>query len=138
MIEAELDKQLMIKVNNKVGSLAEITSVISSAGINLLALCAYEIESMVAIMFVTEDNNYAKKLLEERNYEVSEEEVILLSLDNKPGALQRIVDRIAQEGYDLTLMFGSVHRKSEISPIVLITKNNLDVLMLIKTEFSRS
>ena len=31
MIKAELDKQLMIKVNNKVGSLAEITNVVSKA-----------------------------------------------------------------------------------------------------------
>jgi len=137
MIKAELNRQLMVKVNNKVGSLAEITSAVSKAKINMLALCAYEIDNMVAIMFVTEDNNKAKKLLEEHNYEVQEEEIILLSIDNKPGALQSIIERIADEGFELSLMFGSVDKDSVTSPIVIISNNNLDVLMLIKTEFSR-
>ena len=105
--------------------------------INMLALCAYEVSNHVAIMFVTEDNNHAKKLLEERNYEVREEEIILLTISNKPGALQAIIDRLAQEGFDLSLMYGSVDREADTTPLVIISKNNLDVLMLINTEFSR-
>ena len=78
MIKAVLDRQLMISVNNDVGMLAAVTSVITSTGINLLANCAYAIEDKAAFMFVTDDNNAAKKLLESHNVNVHEEEVILL------------------------------------------------------------
>jgi len=138
MIRAELAKQLMIRVNNKVGSLAQIVSVISSHGINMIALCAYEIGQMVAIMFLTEDNNAAKQLLEKNGVAVREEEVIILRIDNKAGALQYVTDKIADAGIDLALMYGSSDPNAETCSIILVAKNNLEVMMLIKTELERS
>jgi len=138
MITGEIAKQLMIRVHNKLGSLAEVISVISAQGINMIALCAYEIENMVAIMFVTEDNNATKSILEKKGFRVNEEEIVLLTIDNKPGTLQRVTDKIAEAGIDLTLMYGSVAASAETCSIVLISKNNLDVMMLIKTELERS
>ena len=62
MIKAVLDRQLMISVNNDVGMLAAVTSVITSTGINLLANCAYAIDDKAAFMFVTDDNNISISL----------------------------------------------------------------------------
>lgn len=137
-ISAELSKQLMIMVDNKVGKLAEVTSAISSSGINLVAICAYEIENMVAMMFVTEDNNAAKKLLESAGLKVQEEEVILLSVENKPGALQTVTNQLAEAGADLTLIYGSVDKDAEMFRNVVHCKNNLDAMMVIKTLIERS
>ena len=138
MIKAVLDRQLMISVNNDVGMLAAVTSVITSTGINLLANCAYAIDNRAAFMFVTDDNNAAKKLLESHNVNVQEQEVILLSIDNKPGVLRAVTDKMAETGIDLTLMYGSVDPGAEVARLVLVAKNNLDVMMLIKTELERS
>ena len=138
MVHAELDKQLMIMVNNSIGSLAEVTSVISASGINLVALCAYEIGNKVAVMFITEDNNASKRLLEKQGFHVQEEEVILLSISNKPGALQVVTEKIAAAGISLRLIYGSVEKKGPTSRIVIIADNNLDVMMIIKTELERS
>ena len=60
MIKADLDRQLMIHLKDTAGTLAEVLSVVSSSGINIIELCAYAIDGMVAIMFVSEDNNAAK------------------------------------------------------------------------------
>lgn len=137
MVRAELGRQLMIRLDNKVGSLAEVTSIIAASGINLIAICAYEVDNTVAVMFVTEDNNGSRRLFEDRGIGVQEEEVILLTVDNKPGALQRVTEKIAEAGIDLHLLYGSVEKGSEASRIVIISRNNLDVMMLIKTELER-
>ncbi len=137
MITAELGKQLMIRVEDHVGTLAEITNLVSPSGINMIALCAYAVGKTVAIMLVTDDNNATKKLLQKKGYRVEEEEIILLTVDNKPGSLQRVIDKIAQAGIDLRLIYGSVEKNSEHSRIVLISKNNLDAMMIIKTELER-
>ena len=76
MIKAVLERQLMIHVDNDVGMLASVTSIITSTGINLLANCAYAVDDKAAFMFVTDDNNSARKLLEVHNIGVQEEEVI--------------------------------------------------------------
>jgi len=138
MIKAVLERQLMIQVDNDVGMLAAITSIITSTGINLLANCAYAVDKKAAFMFVTDDNNGARKLLEAQNIKVQEEEVILLSIDNKPGVLRAVTDKMAEEGINLTLMYGSVDPGAEIARLVMVSKNNLDVMMLIKTELERS
>lgn len=138
MIKAVLDRQLMISVNNDVGMLAAITSVITSTGINLVANCAYAVKDKAAFMFVTDDNNAAKKLLEAHNVNVQEEEVILLSVDNKPGVLRTVTDKMSEAGINLTLMYGSVDPGAEVARLVLVAQNNLDAMMLIKTELERS
>ncbi len=137
MIKAELDRQLMIHLKDTAGTLAEVLSVVSSSGINIVALCAYAIEGMVAIMFVSEDHNAAKTVLEKKGFDVQEEEVVLVTVENQPGALQAVTNKIAEEGNDLTLIYGSTDKDAERSSIVLISRNNLDVLMLIKMEMER-
>lgn len=54
-MKAVLGKQLMITVDNKVGTLAEVAGVVSSQGINLNAVCAYAIDNKGFILFVTAD-----------------------------------------------------------------------------------
>ncbi len=134
MYKAELYKQLMIYVNNEVGKLAEVTRVISASGINLIAVCAYAVDNTGVIMFVTEDNEKAKKLLKTKKYDVREEEVVLISVQNKPGALELITKKIAEEGIDLTLLYGSVENKGKSSRIVLISENNDAVLMALESK----
>jgi hypothetical protein len=137
MIQAILDKQLMIMAKDTIGSLAEVTSIISSSGINLRAICAYAIDDMVAVMFVTEDNNAAKKLLEEKSYTVQEEEVVLLTIDNTPGSFQRVTDKFTEAGIDLSLVYGSVDKEAKKTCIVLISKNNLDIMLVVKMLLER-
>jgi len=133
MTDAILSTQLMINVNNKVGTVAEVSSTVSSSGINLIAFCAYAVDNNGFIMFVTENNKKAKKLLEAKKYDVREEEVVLLNIENKPGALHAVTQRIADCGIDLTLIYGSVEHKGKKSQVVLISENNNAVLAAIKT-----
>ncbi len=137
MVKAELDRQLMVFVDNKVGTLAEITHIIAASSINLIAICAYAVDNNVAIMISTEDNNESRSILEESGYSVQEEEIVLLTIDNKPGALQQVTEKIAEAGIDLALIYGSTDPNAEFTRLVFISQNNLDVMALIKTELER-
>ena len=137
MIQAEYSRQLMIRVGDHLGTLAEITHDISSSGINFIAMCAYTFEKQVCIMFVTEDNNGARKILEEKGYQVGEEEVILLSIENKVGALKKFTDKIKEAGIQLRLVYGSVSSDAQASRIVLLSEDNTDMMLIIKTILSR-
>lgn len=132
MTSATVSKQLIITVNNKMGTLAEVTSVVSNVGINLIAVCAYAVDNKGVIIFVTEDNNQAKKLLKDKKYDVREEEVILLVLDNKPGELQKVTEKISKAGIDLTLIYGSVEQKGKTSRVILVSENNKAALAAIQ------
>lgn len=134
MIQAVLDKQLIITVNNQIGTLAEITKLVAGSGINMVAICAYGVDNKGFVMFVSENNRQAKALLESKHYDVREEEAILLSLDNKPGTLQSVTEKIADVGIDVNLIYGSVDKKAKTSRIVLISEDNQAVLMALKAK----
>lgn len=137
MYKADLNRQLMIRTDNEVGSLSEVTAIITQAEINLLALCAYEVSGNVAIMLVTDDNNGAKNLLVKSGYHVEEEEVILLKVPNTPGSLQVIIDKFRESGINMHLLYGSASYDNESSLVVIIAEDNLDAMMVIKTEIER-
>ncbi len=130
-MKAILDKQLMVTVTNKVGSLSELSHVIASSGINLLAICAYGVENKGVIMFVSDNTVEAKRLLKAKKYDVREEEVVLISLDNKPGALQTVTQKVADAGIDLNLLYGSVDIQGKTSRVVLTSEDNNAVLTLL-------
>lgn len=130
-MKAVLDKQLTVTVSNKVGSLAEVSHVISSSGINLLAICAYGVDNKGVIMFVSDNFAVAKRLLKAKQYDLREEEVVLISLDNKPGTLQTITQKVADAGIDLNLLYGSVDSQGKTSRVALISENNNAVMTVL-------
>ena len=127
----------MIRSSNDVGSLSEVTNIITIEKINIIALCAYELGGHVAIMIVTDDNNMAKDLLENSGYEVVEEEVILFEILNKTGMIQIVTDKFREAGINMKLLYGSVTSDTEKGCLVIITDDNLNAMMLIKTEMER-
>lgn len=132
MISAVLDKQLLVTVDNQVGAIAQLTEVISSAGINMAALCAYAVANQGIIMVVTQDNAKAKKLLTAKGYIVREEEVVVLTVENKPGALQKLTQKIADAGIDITLMYGSVDKNVAATTIIILSQYNNAILKALK------
>ncbi len=132
MINAILDSQLMITVNNKVGTLAEVTSVIAESKINLIAITAHAVDNVGHICFVTENNKEAKKLLKSKKYDVAEESCVMVTLDHKPGALQSVTTKIAQAGIDLTLLYGSVEKEGIISRVAMISEDNQSLSLAIR------
>ena len=124
MTSAVIGKQLLVSVNNEVGALSQAAGIVADAGINLIAVCAYVIDNKGFILFVTDDNNRAKSVLKSKKYEVSEEEVIIVTLDNKPGTLKTVTEKISNIGVDLTLLYGSVEEKGKTSKVVIVSENN--------------
>lgn len=133
MTNAVIAEQLMIAVGNRVGALAEVSEILSHGGINLTALCGYVIDSQGFIVFVASDNAKAKGLLKAKKYDIREEEVLMVSLDNRPGALQAIAEKIADAGIDITLLYGTADEKGKTSKIVIVSENNEGALTAIKT-----
>ena len=134
MTKGALSKQLIINVGNEVGSLAKITSLISSYRINMIAICAYAIKDKCVVGIVTENNNHAKRLLKEKGYDVDEEEVALISVGNEPGTLHSITERISNAGIDLKLIYGSVDKHGTTSRIVFVSKSPKAILQVIKVK----
>lgn len=131
MANARIGEQLMITVGNRVGALADVSRILAEVGINLTALCGYVIDNQGFIVFVASDNAKAKSLLKAKKFDIREEEVVLVTLDNRPGTLRAITEKIADAGIDITLLYGTADEKGKTSKVVIVSENNGAVLTAI-------
>ena len=128
MVDAVIGKQIVITVDNQVGALAEASRVLSNEEVNLRAACAHVVNNRGVIVLVSDDNDKAMNVLGTRKYDVREEEVIIVTLDNKPGSLKAITEKIAQAGIDLNLVYGSVVKGQDKCTIIFRSPNNAAAL----------
>jgi len=131
MANARLSKELYVKAENKVGMLAEVASAISEAGINIQAICAYGMEKDAYFMIVTSDNKKAAGVLKAKGCSVDEKEVVLLDLENKPGAAKQIAEKIKASNINLSYIYGTTHGTGP-ALIILNSDNNAGIVNALK------
>ncbi len=99
--------QLTSTMPDKIGLLAEVTTAIFAAGINLKAISAYGMEGEAEFMMVTDNNDKAKDVLAKLGAEVKEEAVIAVEMPDRPGELQKVAKKIAEAGININYMYGT-------------------------------
>jgi len=130
---AKLEKEIAVTVINKIGVLADMSKLLTEHGINIVAVAGYGTEKEAKIMLVTEDSLRASDALRKAGYKSLEEnEVVLLELENKPGALKHITAGLASEGIDIKQIYGTTCSGSCPARIVLSTNNNEKTLVIFR------
>ena len=130
---AQLSKEIVVTVSNKIGVLAEMSKLVADHGINIDAVAGYAANDEAKIMLVTGDNLRIVDALKKAGYKaIKEEEVVVLDLENKPGALKNITAGLAGQGIDIKHVYGTVCAGGCPAKIVLSTSDNEKALVTFK------
>ncbi|MDP3804426.1 MAG: hypothetical protein Q8Q87_02605 [Candidatus Omnitrophota bacterium] len=101
-----LGEELVITTINKVGLLADISVMLANEGINVEAAVGYEIGRMAKLMLVTNANLKIVDQLKKKRYKsVKEAEVLLIEIENKPGALKVVTTELKANKIDLKHLY---------------------------------
>jgi hypothetical protein len=107
MAKAIKTKELIASTQDRVGMLAEVTSAVAGAGVNITAICAYAMDGKAMFMMLTSDNGKAAAALKAKKFAVEESDVIAVTLSNKIGTAKELADKLAKAGVDLRYIYGS-------------------------------
>lgn len=124
---ANLGKEVSITIVNKIGILADMSKILTDQGINIEAVAGYAKDNQkeAEIIFVTDDNFRAVDALRNSGYQSTKErEVIIIELENKPGALKNITTQLAQNNIDIKYIYGTTCPAGCPARIVLSTSDN--------------
>ena len=88
--------QLAISLESKPGALAKLCRTLADAGVNITALCAPETTGQGKIRLLVSDLPRAKEALKAGKYRVGEEQAVTVLVDNRPGTLAGIAEKLAQ------------------------------------------
>lgn len=99
-------EQLSIFLNNAVGRLAEVTTLLGTKNINLKAFTLSESSDFGLLRIVTDDNTRAYDSLKEAGFAISSSRVVFIDIsDDKPGTLSKIMKRLSEEGISVEYMY---------------------------------
>jgi len=130
---AELGKEILVTVMNRIGVLADMAKILADHGINILAVTGYAVNNDANIMIVTDDNLRAVDALKKAGYKGTKENpVLILELENKAGALKNITAKLASENIDIKYLYGTTCSSACPSRVVLSTNNDEKALVAFK------
>lgn len=106
-LKATQGKEIVVRIQNRIGVLADLSRIIADKGINLLAISGSVVEDQATIRLVTDDNLRAGDALRAHRYDPHEEAAIILRVPHKPGMMRRISECLATEMIDVYHLYAT-------------------------------
>ncbi len=123
--------QLVISERSKPGVLAQVASVLGGAGVNIKAFSAPEVTGTGNLRLLVADLEGARAALRAAKIRFREEVALVLSLENKPGALKEVADLLNKARINIKCGYCTPSREGKRAIVVLTVSNTqkaLDVL----------
>ena len=101
-----LGEEITITTGNKVGILADVSQMLANKGINIEAVLGYEVGPLARLLIITNANLVIVNELKKKRYKsVKETEVLLVDLENKPGALKVVSTEMKENKIDIKYVY---------------------------------
>lgn len=125
--KATMAKQISVTVINKIGVLDKMARYLAERGINIEAISGFEIPGSdhAKIMLVVDDTRRTMEAIKEKDWgAIEENDVIVLELDNKPGALKTITGLLTYKDIDIKYIYATTSRDTWYVKMILSTSDN--------------
>ena len=126
--------QLVIGGQSKPGALARVTAVLGEAGVNIKAFSAPEVTGPGKLRLLVADLDGARAALRSAKIKFAEETALLLSLENKPGALRKVVDLLVKSRINIKCGYCTPSREGKRAIVVLTVSNTDKALATLRNQ----
>lgn len=92
-----IEKQFTVFLINKPGRLAQVCSELARHKVNIVALTVMDTTEHGVLRMVVEQADQARDVLAALNLEVSETDVVVVEMPNRPGAMATVTEELAKE-----------------------------------------
>ena len=106
---------------NRPGVLAQTCSILSEAGINILAMAVHDTVDNAVVRFLVDHPTKALLLLEQEQLYVLEQEVVVVEVDNQCGVLTHVCQALAEADINIAYAYCTATKDQEFGCLVLKT-----------------
>jgi hypothetical protein len=118
-------EQISIFLENKAGRLAEVTSILAEADVNIRALAIADTSDFGVLRLIVNDNQRAVEALRSRGFTVGKTDVVAVEVEDRPGGLYRILDMLYKAEINVEYMYAFV-TQSGSNAIMIFRFDNID------------
>lgn len=106
---------------NRPGVLARTCSILSEAGISVIAMAVHDTVDNAVVRFLVDQPTKALLLLEQENLYVLEQDVVSMEIANDLGELTRIAQALAEADINIQYAYCTAIKSQESGCLVLKT-----------------
>ncbi len=103
-------QQISIFMENKSGRLAEVTSILGKAGVNIRALTLADTADFGILRLIVNNNDLAEKVLKENGFTVGKTNVVAVEVPDRPGGLADVLAILSREKINVEYMYAFVEK----------------------------
>ncbi|MGH9247594.1 MAG: ACT domain-containing protein [Acidimicrobiales bacterium] len=97
---------LAVTVEDKPGELASLGEAAGRAGINIDGVCCFPCEGRFVVHLLVDDAGATRRAIESAGYtSIEEREVVVVDLEDRPGALGETTRKVADAGVNIDLAY---------------------------------
>ena len=111
--------QISVALRNEVGTLCRLCGVLARAKVNIGGLAIDDCTDEGFIRLIVDQPDDAKKVLDAAKVSHRTQEVLVLDLENEPGALQRVSAHLAEAGINIHYAYGTADLAGRGGALVL-------------------
>jgi hypothetical protein len=111
-------EQISIFLENKSGRLAEVTSILAAAGINIRSLSLADTADFGVLRLIVDQAERAREVLKANGFTVSKTDVIAVAVPDRPGGLAGILRVLDGAGINVEYMYAFVQRSGDNAIII--------------------
>ncbi len=105
-------KQLTVSVENRPGMLGEVGSALGAKKVNIVAFIAIVVDNRGIIRMVVDKRAAAKRVFAEHRWETTEEEVLEVALQDKPGSLGKVAHKLREASVNIDYAYAGLGRSA--------------------------
>lgn len=114
-------RQLSVFVENKKGSLHEITDVLAKAGIDLRSMCVADTSDFGIVRIIANDPERAKAALDESGHTANIREITAFAVPDTPGGLAKVLNLLESKGINIEYLYALITAEAGKAYTVLRT-----------------
>ena len=119
-------KQLTVFVENKQGTLVNVTDTLADHDVNIRALSIAETEGYGILRLIVDDEAKAEKVLTAAGYLIKITEVVGVKIGDAPGKLSYVLRTLDHAGINLEYLYAFMARTEKHAYVVLRVENNAE------------
>lgn len=118
-------RQISVFVENKPGSLMDVTSRLSEAHINIRAIATFDTPEFGILRLIVDKPEEAKGCLTEKGFVVRIHDVIGVELEDKKGNLNQMLAILAEGRINVSYIYSFVIREGR-APVLVFSTDDYD------------
>jgi len=125
-------EQISVFLENKARRLAEVTRILSEAGVNIRALPLADTSDFGILRLIVNNNDKAKEVLSKHGFTVGRTDVVAVEVEDRPGGLHKILDVLFRANINVEYMYAFVQQSGN-NAVIIFRFDNLEEAVKVLT-----